>query len=178
MSITVIKRFLLSLVEKLWRFVYNANIQKIRGGVSMQEIIKMLDENLECVDYNFNDGKIFILIRSNKKEMKCPFCGTLSSKEHSSYKKTVQDLPIQGNKVILLIESRKMFCLNDKCSQKTFGERFSFLSRSPVKTDRLIDEIIAISLNCSSVAAAEILSRNTVDIGRSTVSRYIKKRDY
>ena len=144
----------------------------------MQEIIKMLDVNLDCIDYRFDDKKIYITVQSKQAEVNCPFCGMPSSKEHSRYQKAVQDLPIQGKKVVLLIDSRKMFCINGKCSHKTFGERFSFLTRSAVKTDRLKDEIIAISLNCSSVAAAEILTRNTVDIGRSTISRHIKKHSF
>ncbi|WP_157732415.1 transposase family protein [Thermoanaerobacterium sp. RBIITD] len=30
--------------------------------------------------------------------MKCPFCGHTSSKVHSHYKRSFQDLPMQGNK--------------------------------------------------------------------------------
>ena len=28
-------------------------------------------------------------------EVKCPYCGTLSSKVHSSYEREIQDLPMQ-----------------------------------------------------------------------------------
>lgn len=48
-------------------------------------------------------------------EVKCPYCGTLSSKVHSSYEREIQDLPMQNRKVILLVKTRKMFCSNCKC---------------------------------------------------------------
>jgi len=75
-----------------------------------------------------------------------------------------QDLPIQGNKVFIIIRNRKMFCDNPDCSHTTFAERFDFISYKAKKTRRLEDEIVRLSINCSSVAASKALKENVVDI--------------
>ena len=142
----------------------------------MDEIIKLLDKNLGYVSHEVCGDIIYITVKSSKVEAICPFCGVTSTKEHSTYQRTIQDLPIQGKKVILIIDNRKMFCNNPGCSHTTFAERFSFLSKKSKKTERLKEEIMRMSLNCSSVAAAEFLSKNVVSIGKSTICRYIKKQ--
>ena len=47
-----------------------------------------------------------------------------------------------------------MFCNNPKCTHTTFAERFDFISNKGKKTKRLEDEIIRLSLNCSSITAS------------------------
>ena len=41
-------------------------------------------------------------------ELECPFCGRKTPKVHSIYEREIQDLPMQGKKVILLVDTRKM----------------------------------------------------------------------
>ena len=38
------------------------------------------------------------------------------------------EIAIQDKQTILLLNTRKMFCLNKDCSHKTFSERFDFIS--------------------------------------------------
>jgi len=94
---------------------------------------------------------------------------------HSTYSKTVQALPIQGNKVFIIIRNRKMFCNNPNCNHTTFAERFDFISYKAKKTRRLEDEIIRLSINCSSIAASKIMGKNVVDVGKSTICNLLKK---
>jgi len=68
-----------------------------------------------------------------------------------------------------------MFCDNPDCSHTTFAERFDFISYKAKKTRRLEDEIVRMSINCSSVAASKALKENVVDIGKSTVCNLLKK---
>ncbi|MEY8000955.1 transposase family protein [Clostridium sp. Mt-5] len=142
----------------------------------MDGFIKILDENLDYVDYKISGGVCYIKVVSNRKVVACPFCGKPSSRVHSTYKRTFQDLPIQGNKVIIILLNRKMFCDNPECGHTTFAERFDFLQSKAKKTNRLENEIINISLNCSSTAASKILRKNIVDVGKSTVCCLLKKK--
>jgi transposase len=66
-------------------------------------------------------------VASTKDTVKCPYCGVESKKVHSHYKKSFQDLPIQGYKVVVTLNNRKMFCNNPYCSKKTFADTFDFL---------------------------------------------------
>lgn len=68
-----------------------------------------------------------------------------------------------------------MFCINPECNHKTFAERFDFLAVKARKTERLIDNILKVSANVSSVTAASLLSESTVTIGKSSICRLLKK---
>lgn len=144
----------------------------------MDEFIKLLDENLDYVSHELIDDVFYIAVKSNRTEVACPFCGFASSKVHSVYLRSFQDLPLQGKKVILLLQNRKMFCKNPDCNHTTFAERFDFMPQKAKKTRRLEDEIIRLSLNCSSTAAAELLKKNYVDIGKSTICNLLKKMEH
>ena len=141
----------------------------------MDDFIKTLDECLDYVSHEIIDDFIYITVKSNRQEPVCPFCGTPSSKEHSSYPRGFQDLPVMGKKTIILIDNRKIFCINPDCNHKTFAERFSFLSDNAYRTNRLEDEILRVSLNCSSIAASALLSESTAIIGKSAICKLLKK---
>ena len=142
----------------------------------MEELIKMLDENLDYVAHEIQDEYILITVTANRKELICPRCNTPSSKVHSCYPRKFQDLPIQGKKVYIVIENRKMFCKNPKCEHKTFAESFSFLPRNGKRTMRLEEEIVKISLTCSSLTASKLLSARVANIGKTAICRLLKKR--
>ena len=146
------------------------------GVLHMDEFIKLLDENLDYVSHEIQGERIYINVSSNREDAVCPYCGWKSSKKHSSYERSFQDLPIMGKKTIIIINNRKMFCLNPDCKHTTFAETFSFIRPKAKKSNRLLDKIIDVSLNVSSMYAADILRDGVADIGKSTVCNLLKKR--
>ncbi len=143
----------------------------------MDEFIKLLDENLDYVEHEIIDNTIYIEVISNRKEIYCKYCNTPSTKVHSYYNRSFQDLPIQGKKVKININNRKMFCTNPDCEKKTFAETFDFLVYKAKKTNRLEKQIINISMNVSSLAAEQILKDSIVNVGKSTICNLLKKGD-
>lgn len=141
----------------------------------MEEIVKHLDKNLQYVKHEIIEDTIYIYVISERDEMICPFCGSPSSKTHSHYERSFQDLPIQGKKVIVVLSNRKMFCNNPNCKHTTFAEHFDFLQYKAKKTNRLKEEIIKVSLNQSSVSAAEYLGNSVANVKKSTICNYLKK---
>ena len=141
----------------------------------MNELIKLLDENLECIKFEIMDDMIIFHVISIRDEAECPYCGWISSRVHSKYVRSFQDLPIQDKKVKIIIDNRKMFCDNPDCNKKTFAEKFVFLAPKGKKSKRLLDKIVDVSLGLSSVAAAEQLREGVVDIGKSTICNLLKK---
>ena len=137
----------------------------------------MLDENLEYHDYTLDNNTLYMTVFSNRKDVRCPFGGTLSNKTHSIYEKSFQDLPIQDKKVIIRLMNRKLFCQNSSCGRKTFAERFEFIDFKAKKTHRLEHKIREIALNCSTISASNTLRRNTVDVSRTTISNLLKKQN-
>ena len=142
----------------------------------MDEFLKLLDKHLEYVSHEIIDDTIFINVVSNREEVICPFCGKPSTKVHSHYKRSFQDLPIQGNKVRVILDNRKMFCNNPDCNHTTFAENFDFMAPKAKKTKRLEDEIINISMNVSSLTATDILRNSVANVGKSTICNLLKKR--
>ena len=142
----------------------------------MDELIKLLDPGLDYISHEIVGDTIFIRVASNKGEAVCPYCGHASSKKHSVYERSFQDLPIMGMKSKIIIQNRKMFCTNPECGHKTFAETFGFISPKAKKSNRLLEKIIDVSLNVSSVNAAEMLRDGIADVGKSTICNLLKKK--
>lgn len=143
--------------------------------VPMEELIQLLEMHLVYDSHELIDNKLAIHVSSNRIAANCPYCGQPSSRIHSIYMKNFQDLPVQGNKVIIYLLNRKFFCTNPNCTHKTFSERFDCISDKSKKTKRLEQEILTISIHCSSITAAKILKRSTADISKSTICNLIQK---
>jgi transposase len=142
----------------------------------MEELIRMLDKGLEYKKHEIKGDKILIYTASKLHEMKCPYCGEMSSRVHSRSERRFNDLPIQGKKVEIIINHRKMFCVNAECKRKTFSERFEFLPYKGKRSNRLTNEIIKVSSEVSSVTASRILRNGVADVGKSTICKLLKKR--
>jgi transposase len=142
----------------------------------MDELIKLLDENLEYESHETIENTIYIYVKSTRKIVNCPYCKQSSQKVHSLYAKSFQDLPIQGKKVTIIIKNRKMFCTNPDCTHKIFAETFDCLPFKSKKTKRLDIEIINISMNVSSLVAEKLLKRSIANVGKSTICNILKKR--
>lgn len=142
----------------------------------MKELVKLLDKNLKYVSHVIDGDTLYISVVSKRNSVKCPYCGCFSSKVHSCYERSFQDLPIFGKKVIIILHNRKYFCSNPECEYSTFAEGFSFLGAKAKKTNRLEQEIVNLALNCSSINAAKLLRIGVADVGKSTVCNLLKKR--
>lgn len=154
--------------------LYTEHINHSRR-IAMQEVLTLLDKELIYDGHEIVNESFVIKAHSGNPVCKCRYCGRESSSVHSTYVRSVQDLPIQGHTTTLLLTSRKMFCRNPQCGHKTFSETFSFMGRSAKKTDRLKDQIINIALETSSVAAADTLKREAIRTSKSTVCLLLKK---
>ncbi|MED1384131.1 transposase family protein [Bacillus mycoides] len=143
----------------------------------MDDVVKMLDEKLRYLSHEIVEDTLFIQIASERLLAICPCCNTASTKVHSRYERTFHDLPIQGKKVVYVINNRKMFCHHAQCHRKTFAEQFSFLPYKAKKSTRLEQEIMKISKNVSSLVAEKILNRGIAKVGKSTICNLLKKNN-
>ena len=141
----------------------------------MEELVKLLSEELRYEKHNQRDDYIDIYVRSARKTARCPYCEYMSEKVYSKATRTLKDLPIQGKKVKLILSSHKYFCKNANCNHKTFVERFEFFEPKATKTKRLQAEILRVSLTQSSVAAARYLRTSVADVSKSTICDLLKK---
>ena len=141
----------------------------------MRELVRMLTPDLKYIKHEIHEDTIFIHVKSKRKDAHCPYCGKLSNKVHSKYIRKLQDLPIQGKKVKLLMIRNKYFCKNVECSKGTFAEKFDFFGDKSTMTNRLEEEILRVSLTQSSVSASRYLKAGTADVSKSTICNLLKK---
>lgn len=149
--------------------------KKGKKWILMEELIQLLDKHLVYDSHMLMDNKLAIHVSSNRIVATCPYCGQSSSRVHSFYMKNFQNLPVQGNKVIIYLSNRKFFCMNPACTHRTFSERFDCISDKAKKTKRLEEEILTIAIHCSSMTASKILKRSTADISKSTICNLLHK---
>ena len=69
----------------------------------MDFIVKDLDNNYRLDEFRNQADKIIVEISSEISTANCPYCGKESKRIHSRYQREVQDLPIQGKKVVCLL---------------------------------------------------------------------------
>ncbi len=143
--------------------------------MNFPELIKELDDKLVLDDAKVIDNTIQIKCHIEVYEASCPYCGQTSNSVHSAYIRTIKDLPIQAYSVKLKLLCHKYFCLNSKCQHKTFGERFSFVEESAVRTNRLTEYINKIGLRNSSMDTVRDLKDNSINMSVNTVLRILKK---
>ncbi|MDR1157327.1 MAG: transposase family protein [Oscillospiraceae bacterium] len=142
----------------------------------MDELVKLLDENLAYEHHEIIDDILYIYVASARQEAVCPYCGSTSDKTHSRYERRFRDLPIQGKKTEVVLFNRKMFCPNERCGHKTFAETFDCLPHKAKRSTRLTEEIVKVSLEVSSVKASALLKRRVAKVGKSTICNLLKKR--
>ena len=58
----------------------------------------------------------------------CPFCGVRSHSRHSSYRRTLRDLPAQGASVEVRARLTRWRCRNEQCERRIFAERIPGLA--------------------------------------------------
>lgn len=143
--------------------------------MNIEELLKDLDKDLIVTETKKIEKIIYITCEISKNESECPFCNHSSNVIHSKYIRTISDLPIQNNEVKLLLVTRKFFCLNPECNNKTFSERFGFVNPKAVKTNRLINYINGIGLRDNSMDAVRTLKDGGINVSSNTVLRIIKK---
>lgn len=68
----------------------------------------------------------------------CLKCGTVGSRIHSRYQRTIADVAFGGRCLVLKLLVRKWICPLASCSQRIFAERFpGLVQRYARMTDRL-----------------------------------------
>ncbi|CAD5902963.1 hypothetical protein [Carnobacterium maltaromaticum] len=130
-----------------------------------------IDPDLEYLHSELINEKIVIHVKSKRTQFCCPQCKYPSDKAHMTYPKNFDDLPIQGKKVEMNIKNKNYFCVNIKCPSKTFSETFSCINSYAKKTVRLEENILALSMEMSSVSAANYLNKQNISLSKSSICR-------
>ncbi len=103
------------------------------------------------------NGVIVFAARTATPSAACPCCGHPSERVHSRYRRTLVDLPWQGNGVRIVLSLRKLFCDNRHCERHIFAERVPAVAqRYARKTCRLAEALRELAFLAGGEAAARI----------------------
>jgi transposase len=118
---------------------------------------------------------LIITGRATSPTATCPCCQRISSRVHSYYTRSPQDLPISGQEVQFILEVRRFRCLNPSCRQKTFAERLPMLPVRARQTARLgtILDVIAVAL--SGQAGSRLSEHLAMPVSPDTLLRRAKR---
>src|SRR6266702_6714719 len=104
----------------------------------------------------------------------CPRCGTVGSRVHSRYCRTVADLTCVGQRLRLKLLVRKWVCPLDSCPQYTFAEQFAGLARRYARmTDRLIQALQSSGVTTNGADGACLLSSFAIPTTAKTLIRRV-----
>jgi transposase len=105
----------------------------------------------------------------------CPCCQQVSSRVHSYYTRSPQDLPISGQEVQFVLEVRRFRCQNPSCRQKTFAERLPVLPVRARQTARLGSVLDAIAVALSGQAGSRLSEDLAMPVSPDTLLRRAKR---
>lgn len=106
----------------------------------------------------------------------CPFCGQRSSRVHSRYCRTLQDLPAHGQVIRLVLLLRRFFCDHPDCPCQTFAEPLpGIAARHARKTHRLVAALEDVGFTAAAEPGARLAGRLGMPVSGDTILRLIRR---
>jgi len=81
------------------------------------------EEHLHFTNLILHEQRIILVATMTAPKAACPDCHHLAVRIHSSYPRTLADLPWATAPIQLRLTVRRFFCTTCTCSRQTFSER-------------------------------------------------------
>jgi len=136
--------------------------------------ILQLPEGVHPVQVTLLPTLVRLEVTSTRAAGSCPRCGIRSDQVHSSYTRTVADVPCAGRQVIMRWHAHRSRCSNSACAQRIFTERFpTHLRPWARKTLRLGETLRSLGM-CAGGRGAQTLARKLgMPVSPQTVLRLV-----
>lgn len=128
----------------------------------------LISENYVIYNYRADETENHIYLKSKNKICKCPKCNNQCIL-HSTYDRTIQDIPLHNKTTWLHVKAYEYECKNSNCEITTFNEELEFAKKYQVMTDALLQLILCVSIFLSNSSASLILSFMGVKVGADTI---------
>ena len=118
-----------------------------------------------------------LLLVSLQTEGQCPICRQSTKRVHSTYIRTLQDLPWGALRLTLRVQLHRFFCQNPDCMRKIFTERLPELTEpSARRTNRLRDAFVTIGWALGGEAGAKQCVAHATPICASTLLSLLRRQ--
>lgn len=136
----------------------------------MPHLASVLVERIEQIA-----DMVWIWASTSATSAACPRCDRPSARVHSHYQRRLADAAIAGQRVVIRLRVRRLFCDNTECRARTFAEQVDGLtvrhSRRTVLLRRIL-ESIAVAL--AGRAGARLAATMGMSAGRTTLLRLVR----
>ncbi len=117
------------------------------------------------------------MLVSLQTEGQCPVCGQSTRRVHSTYMRTLQDLPWGSWRLTLRVQLHRFFCQNPNCRRKIFTERLPELTElSARRTNRLRDALVTIGWALGGEAGAKQCVAHATPVCASTLLSLLRRQ--
>lgn len=123
-----------------------------------------------------HDGdRVSVAARSHHSVVACPSCQATTSKIHSRYRRTFDDLPMAGISVRIQLQVRKFFCTNKECSQRIFCERLpEVVDRNGFRSSRFNQALAEIGFSLGGRAGSRLAIRLGIQTQKDSILRRMR----
>lgn len=105
----------------------------------------------------------------------CGACGAPSSRVHGRYQRTLNDLAVGGEPVVIRLTVRRFLCRNAVCDQRTFAEQIPGLTWRYGRRSRVLQKALeAIGLALAGRAGSRLARVLSLKASRSTLLRLVR----
>lgn len=123
--------------------------------------------------------QVTIVLKTTGPVAACPVCRQPSRRVHSRYTRVLADLPWQGRPVRLRVQTRRFFCDNQDCPQRTFAERLppQVADTHARKTGRLVQALREIGFACGGEAGSRLAGHLGTGASADAILRLVRRAD-
>lgn len=106
----------------------------------------------------------------------CPDCSSVSNSRHSSYQRTIRDLPALATPVMIRARATRWRCRNTACERRIFAERLPHLAaRFGRRTTRLAGIVRLFGHSAGGRPSERLMSRLGMPVSDTTILRSVKE---
>ncbi len=135
---------------------------------------ELFEQDLQISQVTVAD-EMTLTLYSTSPTAACPACGTISTRIHSRYRRTVHDLPNRRRPVHLVLQVRRFRCQKNTCARKIFAEPFPALTRpSAQRTLQLQEALRHLGRALGGQAGTRLGSDLGISGSRDTIVRLVR----
>ena len=123
-------------------------------------------------------GDLVITARPALRTAACPACGSASARVHSTYQRSLADLPSHGQTVRIRVSTRRFRCVLASCRQRIFTERLAATAARPFarRTSRLEGIVHHLGLALGGRPGQSFARRLLLPVSKDTLLRVVRRR--
>jgi transposase len=132
---------------------------------------------LDACHVGTTTAQITLRVHSTQARVPCPLCTTPAQRIHSSYQRTLTDLPWAQYHVRLQLRVRKWFCPNPRCMRRIFTERLPTVAAPWARrTLRLAQCLVALGVALGGKAGVHLSHQWALVVSRNTLLRLLRRQ--